>query len=206
MLYPLPKDRRPSFAAGRDWVRQRLAVCVTSIRGCAPASSRPPSASCSRSRGPPRADARAHPRRAHGVLTAAESAPLPPARLAELKAAGTAIVYISHRVPEVRRIADRITVLRDGEGRGTMPAAGVTADDIVRLIVGRSITSVFPAKATVEAGAAPILQVADLAGDRFHDAALTVRPGGIVEACGRRGERPARGAAGDRRSRPRAGP
>jgi ribose transport system ATP-binding protein len=47
------------------------------------------------------------------------------ARLAELRAAGTAIVYISHRVPEVKRVADRITVLRDGEARGTVPA-GVT--------------------------------------------------------------------------------
>ncbi|MFN8623426.1 MAG: ATP-binding cassette domain-containing protein [Chloroflexota bacterium] len=185
MLYPLPKDRRPSFAAGRDWVRQRLAALGADVDPRMRAGELTPAERQLLE------IARALARDARVLildeptesLTAAESERLF-ARLAELKAAGTAIVYISHRVPEVRRIADRITVLRDGEGRGTMPAAGVTADDIVRLIVGRSITSVFPAKATVEAGAAPILQVADLAGDRFHDVALTVRPGEIVGLAG----------------------
>src|SRR5207244_11963700 len=59
---------------------------------------------------------------------------------------GTAVVYISHRLPEVQRIADRITVLRDGETRGTMAAADVSEEEILRLIVGRPVDQAFPGK------------------------------------------------------------
>src|SRR5438067_1203624 len=68
-------------------------------------------------------------------LTAAESERLFE-QIARLRAAGAGIVYISHRFPEVRRVADRITVLRDGETRGTFAAGAVTEDDVLRLIIG----------------------------------------------------------------------
>ena len=58
-------------------------------------------------------------------LTAAESERLFE-RIEAVKARGTAVVYISHRLPEVKRIADRLTVLRDGEGRGTFDAGAVS--------------------------------------------------------------------------------
>ncbi len=118
-------------------------------------------------------------------LTAAESERLFE-RIADIRASGAAIVYISHRLPEVKRIADRLTVLRDGEGRGTFGAQDVSEADILRLIVGRSIDRVFPARADAAALAAaePLLVVDGLAGGRFHDVDLTVRPGEIVGLAG----------------------
>jgi ribose transport system ATP-binding protein len=62
----------------------------------------------------------------------------------QVRERGGAVVYISHRIPEVLRIADRITVLRDGQGRGTFDRAEVTESDVVRLIVGRAVEKVFP--------------------------------------------------------------
>jgi ribose transport system ATP-binding protein len=56
-----------------------------------------------------------------------------------LKAAGTAIVYVSHRMEEIRRLADRITVLRDGRLVDSRPAAELSLDDVIRLMVGREI-------------------------------------------------------------------
>jgi rhamnose transport system ATP-binding protein len=66
------------------------------------------------------------------------------ALVAELRASGTSIVYISHRLPEVLRIADRVTVLRDGAAVETRPAAGLTQADLIRVMVGRDLDAVFP--------------------------------------------------------------
>jgi len=60
-------------------------------------------------------------------------------RISELRAAGTAILYISHRMGEIRRIADRISVLRDGRLVATRPTAGFALDEIVRMMVGRDL-------------------------------------------------------------------
>ncbi|WP_329081104.1 ATP-binding cassette domain-containing protein [Streptosporangium sp. NBC_01469] len=100
---------------------------------------------------------------------------------------GTAIVYISHRLPEVRRIADRITVLRDGETCGTFHMADVTEEDVLRLIVGRPIDSTFPGKATgqgTDPGAAPVLDLHAASGPRFADVDLRIRPGEVVGLAG----------------------
>lgn len=61
------------------------------------------------------------------------------AQIAELKARGAGLIYISHRMEEIRRIADRLTVLRDGRVVATLAAAEATLDDIVRLMVGRDL-------------------------------------------------------------------
>ena len=58
------------------------------------------------------------------------------AHLRRLRAAGTAILYISHRLEEIRRISDVITVLRDGRVVTTLPAAGASMDEVVRMMVG----------------------------------------------------------------------
>jgi ribose transport system ATP-binding protein len=60
-------------------------------------------------------------------------------QVARLKAAGTGIVYISHRLEEIQRIADRISVLRDGRMQTTQPASALTLQQMVRLMVGRPI-------------------------------------------------------------------
>jgi ABC-type sugar transport system ATPase subunit len=71
--------------------------------------------------------------------------------IAELKAQGVAIVYISHRLDEVAHLADRVTVLRDGRVVQTLPAAQVSAERLIRLMVGRDIDNLYP-KPSVEIG------------------------------------------------------
>jgi rhamnose transport system ATP-binding protein len=66
--------------------------------------------------------------------------------IAELKAAGAGIVYVSHRLDEVFRIADRVTVLRDGEAVGTRPVGEIDRDGLIRLMVGREVARSFPAR------------------------------------------------------------
>jgi ABC-type sugar transport system ATPase subunit len=61
-----------------------------------------------------------------------------------LKAHGIGIIYVSHRLAEVFAVADRILVLRDGEHVATRPAAGVTADSLIEMMVGRKLESEFP--------------------------------------------------------------
>lgn len=63
------------------------------------------------------------------------------ARLRELKKQGTTILYISHRLEEIRRLADRITILRDGRRVGTWAVGELSMDDIVRHMVGRDLTT-----------------------------------------------------------------
>jgi ribose transport system ATP-binding protein len=66
------------------------------------------------------------------------------ARIADLKKHGTAIVYISHFIEEVKEVADRIVVLRDGRVAGGGPAAALAPPDIVKLMVGRSVEALYP--------------------------------------------------------------
>lgn len=62
----------------------------------------------------------------------------------DLKAHNIACIYISHKLNEVKAISDRICVIRDGEHIGTRPAAGMSEDDIITMMVGREITSLYP--------------------------------------------------------------
>lgn len=105
-------------------------------------------------------------------------------QIRSMTGSGTAVVYISHRLPEVLRIADRITVLRDGETRGTVAAAGVSEAEILRLIIGRSFDQAFPAKAAAPVADAPLLEVAALTGPRFHEVSVSVSAGEIVGLAG----------------------
>ena len=112
------------------------------------------------------------------------------ALVAQLAERGVAVVYISHRLDEVLRLADRITVLRDGRQIATVDASDVTAPDLVRLMVGREITR--PAFEPVAAGADALLRVEGLSlpdagrpgGYRLRDVTFTVRRGEIVGLAG----------------------
>ncbi len=99
-------------------------------------------------------------------------------------ARGAAVIYISHRLQEVRQIAHRVTVMRDGQVRGSAPIAEMSDEEMLRLIVGRTVTNVFPAKgagATPDSGA---LAVRALSGSAFQDIGLTARGGEIVGIAG----------------------
>ena len=67
-------------------------------------------------------------------------------------ARGAAVIYISHRLPEVRRIADRVTVMRDGEVRGSAPIGEMSDEEMLRLIVGRKLSLAFPDKSSAKRG------------------------------------------------------
>ncbi|WP_219996033.1 ATP-binding cassette domain-containing protein [Nocardioides humi] len=110
-------------------------------------------------------------------------------RLREIVADGTAVVYISHRIPEVKEVADRITVLRDGRTRGVHAAAEVSEDQVVELVVGRALDAVFPPKGSVagSVGTHEQLVVEGLSGEGFHDVAFTVRAGEVVGLAGVQG-------------------
>ena len=77
-----------------------------------------------------------------------------------LAARGVAIIYITHRMEEVFRVADRVLVLRDGAAVGTLPAAGTSRRDLIRLMIGRDLTDFFAARQR-PAGRV-VLEVADL--------------------------------------------
>ena len=98
----------------------------------------------------------------------------------DLKANGISIIYISHRMAEIFSLCDRVTVFRDGRYVCTDRIADITPDDVVRRMVGREITQLYPDKLDTEPGAT-ILEVDDLGdGDRFHAVGFTLRKGEIL--------------------------
>jgi inositol transport system ATP-binding protein len=100
-----------------------------------------------------------------------------------LKAQGKGIVYITHKMNELFEIADEVSVFRDGRFVGEHPAADVTRDDIIRLMVGREITQMFP-KETVPIGDVA-LSVRNLTLDgRFRDISFDLRKGEILGFAG----------------------
>lgn len=99
---------------------------------------------------------------------------------------GGAVVYISHRIPEVKSIADRITVLRDGKVRGTFPSAEVNEHQIISLVIGRELDAVFPEKGAASIGGGGI-EVTDFRGSGFGPVDFQARPGEVVGIAGVQG-------------------
>ena len=104
----------------------------------------------------------------------------------KLKANGTSIIYITHRMNEIYRCADRISILRDGVNACTAPASELSLDDIVRHMVGRNI-ELFNAS-TLERkdfSAAPeVLKVENLSGNGVHNVSFTLKQGEILGFAG----------------------
>ncbi len=130
--------------------------------------------------------ARALSRRARVIVMDEPTAPLSQAEvrvlfqtIAGLKAAGVAVVFISHHLEEVFAVCDRVTVLRDGRTVGTRPALGWTRDALVQTMVDRPIDAMFP-KADVPVGP-PLLEVTDMmVPGRVRGVGFTVNAGEIV--------------------------
>ncbi|MFI5796738.1 sugar ABC transporter ATP-binding protein [Streptomyces sp. NPDC051677] len=108
--------------------------------------------------------------------------------VSDLTADGVAVVYISHRLEEIRRIGDRVTVLKDGRAvAGGLPAKTTPTREVVALMTGRNVEYVFPERPSGNAAAdgTPVLEVRGLARDgEFAALDLTVRPGEIVGLAG----------------------
>ena len=101
-----------------------------------------------------------------------------------LKAKGVAVLYISHRLDEVKAIADTVTVLRDGRHVTTRPARELAPIDMARLMVGRDLLALYPDRAAPPAGE-PSFAVAHFRAPGFvEDASFSVRPGEILGFAG----------------------
>jgi len=98
-------------------------------------------------------------------------------------ARGTAVVYISHRLADVKTIADRITVLRDGQTRGTSNADEISEQEILQLVVGRAVDSAFPPKAP-QLSEEVVLRVEDFSSGRARGVTLTAHQGEILGLAG----------------------
>jgi ribose transport system ATP-binding protein len=105
-------------------------------------------------------------------------------RLAQLRAAGVAILFISHRLRELYQCAQQATVLRDGKLVGTVPLPQTPEQELVRMLVGREISDLF-GKRTIKRGP-PLLDVQALTTDDglVRDASFTVHAGEIVGVAG----------------------
>jgi ribose transport system ATP-binding protein len=105
----------------------------------------------------------------------------------EQSRAGVGIVYVSHRLPEVLDIADRISVLRDGVSQGTYEAASMSEESLVALMIGRPLQLAFPAREERKRSSDALLRVSGLEGDRFGPIDLEVASGEIVGIAGAEG-------------------
>ncbi|WP_170318762.1 sugar ABC transporter ATP-binding protein [Allorhizocola rhizosphaerae] len=102
----------------------------------------------------------------------------------DLTAHGIAVIYISHRLEEIREIGDRVTVLKDGRTSAVnLPARTTATRELVSRMTGRNIEYVFPPRVAVVGE--KLLEVTNLTRDReFHDVSLTVHSGEIVGIAG----------------------
>ncbi|EFL36038.1 D-xylose ABC transporter, ATP-binding protein [Streptomyces viridochromogenes DSM 40736] len=104
----------------------------------------------------------------------------------DLTAAGVAVVYISHRLEEIRRIGDRVTVLKDGRAVANgLPAKTTPTREVVALMTGRNVEYVFPDRPVSPPPGDPVLEVRGLTRQgEFEPLDLDVRPGEIVGLAG----------------------
>jgi len=107
--------------------------------------------------------------------------------VSKLKARGMALIFISHRLIEVFDIADKVTVLKDGELVGTEMVKGVTPEKIVHMMVGREFDHYFPPLGSQEDFGEVVLRIKDGSNDFLKDINLELRKGEIVGVAGLQG-------------------
>jgi ribose transport system ATP-binding protein len=105
----------------------------------------------------------------------------------EQSRAGVGIVYVSHRLPEVLGIADRVSVLRDGVCQGTFEASSMSEESLVALMIGRPLQLAFPDRQVPGGGREVRLAVSGLQGERFGPVDLEVAKGEILGIAGAEG-------------------
>ena len=101
-----------------------------------------------------------------------------------LRARGVGIIYISHKMAEIKRISDDITIMRDGQWVATRPAAELEMNDIIRLMVGRELTNQFPPKTNTPGKV--YLEVEGISGmyNQLQDVSFNARKGEILGLAG----------------------
>jgi ribose transport system ATP-binding protein len=108
------------------------------------------------------------------------------AMIRRLKARGSSVIFISHRLDEVFSISDTITVLKDGQHVGTAPTAALTREEVVRRMVGRQLQDIFPPRLPRGSGT-PLLEARALTGPRIRDVSLRLHAGEILGLAGLEG-------------------
>lgn len=104
--------------------------------------------------------------------------------LAQLRERGITVIYVSHRMEEIFRLCDTITVLRDGRHVDTSPAAGTRPDDVIRRMIGREVDAREPAHVAAALGE-EVLRVEGLGSPgRFRDIGFTLRRGEVLGVAG----------------------
>lgn len=104
--------------------------------------------------------------------------------ICELRAQGVAMIYISHRLEELARIADRVTVLRDGQTIETHAMRDVTRDDLIRLMIGRELSAVFPKREVTQGDVLLELRSVCCAAAGVSEVSLQIRAGEILGLAG----------------------
>lgn len=102
----------------------------------------------------------------------------------EAKSSGVGIIYITHRMAEIRKIADRITILRDGKYIDTVDAKFATEEQLVNLMTGRVVGEVFPSLDFIEGETLLTIDDVHIDGGRVNGASIHVKRGEIVGLAG----------------------
>ncbi len=101
-----------------------------------------------------------------------------------LRKRGVSIIYISHKMEEIMKISDEVTIMRDGHWVATEPVENLDTDKIIRLMVGRELKERYPKRTTVPGD--PLLTVENLSSavPKFKDVSFTLRKGEILGVAG----------------------
>ncbi|WP_414662155.1 sugar ABC transporter ATP-binding protein [Horticoccus sp. 23ND18S-11] len=102
----------------------------------------------------------------------------------DLRANGVGVIYISHRLEEIFALADRVTVLRDGESVGTNPVGDMTESSLIRSMVGRDMTQIYPPSEASPGAVVLSLRQLGCAASGVHDVTFEVRAGEIFGLAG----------------------
>jgi len=103
--------------------------------------------------------------------------------IGRLKARGVTSLYVSHRMPEIFRLCDTLSVLRDGAHVATRPTASLTPADLVQLMIGRPLAEYFP-PAEEPAPGDELLRVEGLSGVGFNEVSFSLRAGEVLGLAG----------------------
>jgi len=104
--------------------------------------------------------------------------------IGRLKARGVTCIYVSHRMPEIFRLCDAVSVLRDGKHVGTRPTEGLTEPELVRMMIGRSLAEYFPHHLAAAPGE-ELLRVEGLSSPgKFRDVSFSLRTGEVLGLAG----------------------
>ncbi|AZV77329.1 sugar ABC transporter ATP-binding protein [Parasedimentitalea marina] len=101
-----------------------------------------------------------------------------------LKSKGVAIVFVSHKLSEVKQIADRVTILRDGQWIGSQVAEALTPDAMAQMMVGRELSDLYPPMHEADVDAVRVLEVRDLCASGVRNVSFDLRKGEILGFSG----------------------